>query len=111
MDEADSLPELGEEVFEVRPTATSTTVLWLAGGVAAFGVAAVGFVLTLLLQLDPISMHLVTTLPAIFGVGALLAGWTMARTPREVGVGAGGLRIQSRRGSHVYGWDQIGWST
>jgi hypothetical protein len=45
-----STPYPDEQVFYRRQTATSTAVIWLAGGVIALALAAVGFVLALVVR-------------------------------------------------------------
>jgi hypothetical protein len=100
-----------ERVFCRHQTATSTAVVWLACGVIALTLAAIGFVLAVVLRVDPFSLHFMTTLPALGGIGALLVGWRTARAPDEVAVGPEGVRIASRGRSSTYGWEEIGWSS
>ena len=111
MAETDSTREPEEIVFPIRPTAASGAVLWLIGGLGALGLAAVGLVVAEAARVNPISLQVMTTLPTLIGIGALLAAWATTHTPREVGVGPGGVRIKTRRGSQLYRWDRVGWST
>src|SRR5438034_4787472 len=92
-------PEGEEEQFRLRESAATSALLWLFGGLAALGLAAVGFVVALVADVNQLSLHLITTLPTLLGLGALLSAWMTARTPRAVGVGPDGIRIVSRRRS------------
>jgi hypothetical protein len=111
MAETHSTREPKELIFPIRRTAAAGAVLWLAGGLGALGLAMVGLVVAEVAHVNPISLQLMTTLPTLLGIGALVAAWTTSRTPRAVGVGPEGVRIETRRGSHLYGWDRVGWST
>jgi hypothetical protein len=109
MDKPDSSPEV-EMIFRPRKTEHLYAVLWLVGGIAALGLAAVGFVVALAIRVDQFTLHLLTTLPVLCGFWAIVAAWTIARSPREVGVGPDGVRIVRRGDSRLYAWDDVGWS-
>jgi hypothetical protein len=104
-----SIPE-PEGIFQVRKQAASHAVLWLLGGIGLLGFAAFGFLIAMIGRVNQFSLHTMTTLPTILGLGAILAAWSKFRAPREVGVGPNGIRVDSGRQSRTYGWDQIGWS-
>src|SRR5581483_11831981 len=107
MDEAHSLPE-AEGIFFKKPSGA----LWLLliAGIVAFTWAVLGFIAALVLRVNFLTLHLLSTLPAMMGTAALAAAWSIARAPEEVGVGAQGVRIASRRASRFYSWEEIGWS-
>jgi hypothetical protein len=109
MDNPDSSPDC-EVVFRPRETEHLYAVLWLVGGIAAFGVAAVGFVVSLAIRFDPFSLQFFTTLPTLCGFWAIVTAWTIARSPREVGIGPDGVRIVRRGDVRLHAWDEIGWS-
>jgi hypothetical protein len=109
MDKPDSASEV-EAIFRLRKTERLYAVLWLVGGIAAFGVGAVGFVAALAMRVDQFSLHSMTTLPALCGFWAIVAALTIARSPQEVAVGPDGVRIVRRGDSRLIGWDDIGWS-
>lgn len=92
-----------------RPAANP--LLWLAGGIGAFFLAALGFLASQVSGANEISLHLRVTLPVTLGIGAFFTAWMTARAPLEVGVGPSGLRMTSRRESRLLLWSQIGWST
>lgn len=85
---------------------------WVAGGLAAIGFGLVAFVISLFTpQSSPVSHVIMTTMPILFGIGALAAGWNIARTPRQVIIGPNGICIEGRRGQVEYSWEQLGWAT
>jgi hypothetical protein len=100
-----------EGIFHPRKQASSHAVLWLLGGIGLLGFAAFGFLIAIFLGVNQISLHGMTTLPTMLGLGALYAAWTKFHAPREVGVGPEGIRIDTGRESRTYGWDRIGWCT
>jgi len=79
--------------------------------VLAFGVRGVRISDSYFLGVNQISLHGMTTLPTMLGLGALYAAWTKFHAPREVGVGPNGVRLDTGRESRTYGWDRIAWST
>jgi hypothetical protein len=97
-----------EHVFTRSDSLGNNAVLWLVGGLAALGFTAIGFCVSLFSRAGQLSLHLTTTLPASLSVGALIAAWSFARTPRQVSVGPGGISIQGRRASQSFGWHEIG---
>jgi len=102
--------EEAESLFLRRESASTSVGLWLMAGIGALVFAVVGFVISLWGEVGQLSMHAMTTLPVLLGIGALTAAWTTARTPTQVAVGPEGLWIVGRRGSQRYPWDQIGWA-
>jgi hypothetical protein len=109
MQEAGQIAEGEERVFRRVSSAATNTVLYLLGGFGILGLAAVGLVIALFIRQDQITLHLMTTLPAILGIGALLTARRMTATPSEVGVSSQGVRVVRRRGTTFYQWNQIGW--
>lgn len=100
-----------EDLFLRRDSATSNARWCMVGGILALVFAAIGFAVAIFTRVDQLSMHAMTTLPTLLGLGALTAARTLASTPQQVAVGPKGLRIEGRRGSQQYSWDQIGWAT
>jgi hypothetical protein len=111
VDESLFQDELYEErVFQRRSSAAARGVLWLVGGITALGTAAIGLVVALVARVDPITLQLMTTLPILVGIGAIVSAWMMACTARFVRVGPRGVRIERRGEWQEFGWDDIGWS-
>src|SRR5262245_16109605 len=100
-----------EGIFQVRKQASTHGVLWLVGGIGLVVFAIFGFLVAIVVGVNQIALHSVTTLPMMLGFGSLYAAWNKLRAPREVGVGPNGIRIDTSRDSRTYGWDRIGWST
>jgi hypothetical protein len=100
-----------EGIFQVRKQAGTHAVLWLVGGIGLLVFAVIGFLTAILIGVNQIALHSMTTLPTMLGFGALYAAWTKLHAPREVGVGPNGIRIDTSRESRTHSWDQIGWST
>ncbi len=110
MTDIEILHDEAEYLFLRRESAAMNSVWWLLGGLGMLGFAVVGFVVALLTHVDQLSLHTISTLPALVGLGMITAAWTLARTPRQVAVGPVGLCIEGRRGSRRYTWSQIGWT-
>src|SRR5436190_15136747 len=108
MDEPSTILE-PEGIFHVRKQTSSHAVLWLLGGIGLLGFAAFGFLIAIVGRVNQISLHSMTTLPTMLGLGALYAAWIKFHAPREVGVGPDGVRIETGRESRMYGWERIGW--
>lgn len=100
-----------ERVFRVRRSAPWSAGLWLAGGIVALVFAGVGFAVSLVSRADPLAMQLMTTMPALLGIGALAGAWTTVNTPREVRVGPGGVRVEDDRRAVGFDWEHLGWSS
>ncbi len=110
LDPSQFVPEPDERVFRLPSSAATSGLLWLLGGIAAFAMSGVGFVVAILAQVNQFQLQMMTTLPVLIGVGAFASAWMTARTPRAVAVGPKGVRIVSRHESRTHGWDEIGWS-
>jgi hypothetical protein len=80
-------------------------------GVLGLGFAAVAFAVTLFARVDSLSLQMLTTMPTLFGIGAILSARAMAGAPTEVAVGPGGLTLVERGGPKSYRWEQIGWAS
>jgi hypothetical protein len=111
MDGTERPIDLVEQVFLRDMGWGANPLPWLLGGLAALGFAAVGFVVAILSRVDQLSLHAMTTLPTLLGIGALAAARTLACTPREVTVDPEGVRIEGRRGVQSLAWDQIAWAS
>jgi hypothetical protein len=109
VDKADSSDDI-EAIFVPGKSEHVYAALSLVGGILAFGVAAIGFAVSLALRVNQLSMQFMTTLPALSAFWAFAAAWSFARTPREVGVGPDGVRICRGGDSRLYPWDDIGWA-
>jgi hypothetical protein len=110
VDEALAVEE-ADQVF-LRSDSAARKAAWLsAGGGVALAFAALGFVAALFARVDQFSLQVMTTLPALLGVGCVAAGWSIARTPTQVTVGPQGVTIEGKKGISSYTWQDIGWST
>src|SRR5687768_8764731 len=99
-----------EVVFRVRESVGLSAALWMGGGILLLVVAAIGFGFAIVSRIDQLTLHLITTLPTIMGIGLIYGSILTGRTPREVGIGPSGIRIESRRGTESYSWHDVGWS-
>jgi hypothetical protein len=110
VDEVLSVEE-AERVF-LRSDSAALKAVWLSvGGGVALVIAAIGFALALIVRVDQFTLQVMTTVPALCGVGCLAAAWSIARTPTQVKVGPHGVCIEGRKGIRSYSWQDIGWST
>ncbi len=100
-----------EFLFIRQDSAATSSVWWLLSGVLALLFAVAGFCLALFTRLDQLAMHGVTTLPVLFGLGAITAAWSLARTPRQLAVGPKGITIDWRNRTRKFSWDEVGWAT
>jgi hypothetical protein len=110
-DETESGDRQADQLFLRSGSAGGSAVLWAVGGCAALGFAVFGMLIALVARVDQLSLHAMTTLPALIGLGALGAAWRLARTPGQVAVGPRGICIEGSGGSRWYTWDEIGWAT
>src|SRR4051794_17894154 len=100
-----------EKVYRQSRNGSSQSVLYIIGGIALLAFSVIGFLLSVLSpRTSPLSIQLTTTLPAMLGIGAIYAGRTAARTPKEMGIGPDGIRLGYRDKTVNLGWDRIGWS-
>jgi hypothetical protein len=100
-----------EQVFLRRDRASRNGLWLLIGGGVALAFAALGFGLALLVDVDQIALHSLTTMPVLIGIGALASGLTMLRTATQVTVGPLGLSVLQRDRVRLYPWSDIGWAT
>jgi hypothetical protein len=100
-----------ERVYRRKSSAGVGAALLIIGGCLALALALIGVVIAIFARVDEITRQLLTTVPAIVGIGALTAGWRAAKAPLEVGLGPGGLRITTRAGSRTHPWPEVGWAT
>lgn len=87
-----------EFLFLRKDNAGRSVVLCTIGGCTALGFAVLGFILSLVTRPNQFSMHAMTTLSTLLGIGALSAAWRIARSPRQITVGPNGLTIDNRNG-------------
>jgi hypothetical protein len=109
MTDMDFIVAPAEQVFRPKRAAGNNPALWMAGGIAMLGLAVVGFVAALYSRVDLMTLQMMTTLPALIGIGGIAGARSMAGTPSEVGVGPAGMRVVNREGEKRYGWDSVGW--
>lgn len=86
---------------------------WLVAGVVTAGFGCLGFlgvwaVAALVGGPGALRLHFAATLPVLFLLGALSAGWRMWRAPHRVEVGPDGLLLQGRGGVRHLRWDAVG---
>src|SRR5687768_1381426 len=105
-----SLVGADERVFRLRDSAGMSAALWTGGGILLLALAAIGFGIAIISRIDQLTLHLITTLPTIMGIGLIYGSILTGRTPREVGIGPSGFRVESRRGTELYSWREVGWS-
>lgn len=101
-----------EELVFRRPDSAGTlAVVWFLAGLAASGIAVIGFVVSILRRVDALQMHLMTTLPTLGAIAAFTRAWAFVSTPREIVADPDGLSILGQKGGDQdFGWEQIGWS-
>jgi hypothetical protein len=110
MSESNAPGEEAESLFFRSDSAGTKAVWWLVGGIVGLGFAVLGMVVAIVARVDPLSVQVIATLPAIVGVGALTVAASLFRSPLQVAVGPRGLSIEGRRGKQTHSWDQIGWA-
>lgn len=100
------------ELLFLRSDTMSRNAIWMIiGGVAVLVSGVIGFGLALILNVDQISVHFMSTMPILAGLGLLWAGISVARTPNQVSVGPDGIRLEGNGRRQGFAWDQIGWAT
>lgn len=109
MTDMDFIVAPAEQVFRPKRAPGNNPALWMVGGIAMLGLAVVGFVAALFSRVDPMMLQMMTTVPALVGIGGIAGARSMSATPREVGVGPAGIRVVNREGEKTYGWDSVGW--
>ncbi len=109
--ETTSFPEQPDQLYFRRESALNSSAWWTVFGLAMFGLAAVGFALSILGRPSQLAMQGMTTVPVLVGLGALAAARSFATTPKQVSLGPQGMSIVGRRGTESYRWNQIGWAT
>ncbi|MAG93813.1 MAG: hypothetical protein CMJ48_08705 [Planctomycetaceae bacterium] len=108
-DEAD-LSEDAEHLFLRSGSGSGKSAAYFVGGLLGIGAAVVGMSVAILGDVDQITLHMMTTLPTIMGVGALAAGWSIAHMPDQVSLGPEGLIVEAKRGRQELAWDDVGWA-
>jgi hypothetical protein len=98
-----------EYLFLRSQSAATNALWWLLGGLAAVAAAIAGFLVAVFTQTGQLSLHLMSTMPMLIGLGALMTAWVLARTPRQVTVSGEGLSIEGAREIRRFSWGEIGW--
>lgn len=70
--------------------------LYLFGGLIAVSVSILASVAALFLPVGQFTLHGVSTLPMLLGIGALTAAWKLLRAPSQFIVGPGGISLDGR---------------
>ena len=99
-----------EQVFQLAATSGRGSLLWLVAGIGLLVAGVVGFVVAAMTRVDQLTLHLVSTMPCILGIGALSTAWATARSAHAVSVDSRGLAITYRQAAQRFGWDEIGWA-
>lgn len=105
---AEPLDDL-EYLFLRKDNAGTSVALFAIGGCVALAFAVFGFILSLVTRPGMLAMQAMTTLPTLFGLGALTSAWSISRSPRQITVGPDGISIDNRNGTEMFEWGRIGW--
>ena len=89
------------------PSGGNSTYLVL-GGFGLIALAAAGFVLALRTRSDPMSLHMMTTLPTIIGVSLIARGFSVRKLPARIAVDPDGLEVTAGGDTRRYPWGEIG---
>ncbi len=84
--------------------------LWFAGGVLCCCLAAIGFVIALFARVSTITLQMMTTLPLLVGLSAIVRGYARMQIPRRVVFEPNGLRVERSSREEFYNWSDIGWA-
>src|SRR5687767_2210685 len=76
-----SLVGADERVFRLRDSAGMSAALWTGGGILLLALAAIGFGIAIISRIDQLTLHLITTLPTIMGIGLIYGSILTGRTP------------------------------
>lgn len=101
-------------VYELKKPVGVRPVLYILGGLTLLAVAAVVFLIGLLLPPERQSFPMFiagTVIPTLGAFAAFGAAIGLIRSPRRVTVGSGGLAVEEEGGTRRWGWEQIGWAT
>lgn len=102
--------EIGEEIFFRKDDLVKHAWILQLTGYCALAGAAVGFLVMLRIPHDTITLHMLTTLPTLVGLGALFGGRSLANTPTQATVGPLGIVLETKQGTKRWSWDEIGWA-
>ena len=100
-----------DHLFLLKNSASMHAVLWMFAGIGSLGFAVIGFIISLFGNLGQFSMHTMTTLPMLLGIGALTAAWNLLHAPVQVAIGASGVTIEGQNSQVTHAWETIGWAT
>ena len=103
-------PPADEQVFHLSSTTGRGSVLWLVAGIGLLVAGVFGFVMAAMTRVDQLTLHLVSTMPCILGIGALSTAWATARSAHAVSIDSQGLAITYRKGTQRFGWHEVGWA-
>lgn len=107
-----SRPTADSELLFLRSDALARNAIWMIfGGAALLASGIVGFGLAIALNVDQISVHFMSTMPILAGLGLLWAGISVARAPNQVSVGPDGIKLEGNGRRQGFAWDQIGWAS
>lgn len=100
------------EIAFVRPTTVANSPwLGLLLSVVLFATMAAGLLLAIVGNAGPLSLHAMTTLPALGAIGMLAAAISVARSPRRVVLDDQGITLEGRRGRSIFLWSDVGDAT
>ena len=99
-----------EHVFRLKSASGRGSLFWLVAGIGLLVAGVFGFVMAAMTRVDQLTLHLVSTMPCILGIGALSTAWATARSAHAVSVDSQGLAVTYRQEAQRFGWDEIGWA-
>ncbi len=97
-----------EEIFLRKRFAGSKGAWLIAAGVGTVCLGLAGLALAVLGRVGPLRLQAMSTMPVLFGIGMITAGWSILRTPRKVVVNREGLWLETARGQRGVRWDEVG---
>ncbi|MGC1274059.1 MAG: DUF3592 domain-containing protein [Planctomycetaceae bacterium] len=101
-------------IYELKKPVGLRPVFYIVGGVALLGVAAVAFLLGLLLPAEkqPFALFIASTvIPTLGAFAAFGVAIGLMRSPRRVTVGSTELVVEGNDGVRRWTWNEIGWAT
>ncbi len=97
-----------EEIFLRERSAGSKGAWLIAAGVGTVCLGLAGFALAVVTRAGPLRLQAMFTMPVLFGIGMITAGWSILRTPRKVVVNREGLWFETAQSQRGVRWDQVG---
>lgn len=111
--DSESLDDL-DFVYELKKPIGLRSVFYIVGGAALLVVAAIAFLLGLLLPAEkqPFALFIASTvIPTLGALAAFGIAIGLMRSPRRVTVGSSGLAVEGDDGTRRWTWNEIGWAT